>query len=180
MRLKPKRGKYRYFAVIMPAVLILCMLTACGRSKQDTVVQDSDNTVSDSAAVTGNDTNADGNTDQDARAGQDDTDSADSKADTDDQAGQDSTNDAGSNVNQDGQDGTNGADSKANQDDQTGKGDNQNDAQAELIRLYALTLDNMKPIDKPEIPADSSEYSAVLASQALSMCSQGTKPNLPH
>ena len=57
----------------------------------------------------------------------------------------------------------------------TGNSNAANDEMSELMRLYTLTLEGMKPLESLDFPADSSEYSAQLASQALSLCSQGTK-----
>lgn len=50
-----------------------------------------------------------------------------------------------------------------------------NDEMSELMRLYTLTLEGMKPLESIDLPADSSEFSTQLASEALSLCSQGTK-----
>ncbi|MCR5332108.1 MAG: lipase family protein [Lachnospiraceae bacterium] len=53
-----------------------------------------------------------------------------------------------------------------------------NEDMAEFVRLYAATLEGMKPLESIDLPSDSSDYSDLLATEALSFCSQGNKSSV--
>lgn len=154
-----KKGNLRIFNAIVLTAFILCLMTGCSKGSKDNAGSDSGNQVSDTSSE-----ETQGSAARDNSTTQSTSDSQDNSGSLDNTGGQ-------GNVNiQDNPD-----DNDASGKNDAGDPGQGNDAQSELMRLYTLTLDNMKPIGEIAFPENSSEYSKQLASQALSICSQGTK-----
>ena len=144
------------FLTVVGIMIMVLILSGCRRAETPEIKNDptADITTSEmpSAIVT-------------------DPNETDHSADTADNGGKSSSDDGTAQKNSEEKDGSSDQKKSEEEDDESV----QNTASSELARLYELTLENMKPLEGIELPEDSSVYSPVLASQALSMCSQGTK-----
>ena len=178
---------YHKLAVIILCLFMLVVMAACRKDTAGDGINDKVGNISDNSADNiRNDTS--GNTaDDDSANG-----SSNDILGENDSANGPANNTVGTNGSGNGSsDNTTGGNDSGNSSSDNTAGDNGggngssdntageigggNDEMSELMRLYTLTLEGMKPLESLDIPMDSSEFSAQLASEALSLCSQGTK-----
>ena len=176
----------RLFLMLVLCLVTLFALAGCGKGTS------ADKTGNDSATGQNGQDNAAGQNDKDSAAGQNDKDSAagqtgkdsatdgngdDTATDRTDEDITASGNGKDATTNGDGTSGnsTDDLETAAGGDPGVSEGDSKSNSEmSELIRLYTLTVEGMQPVSDLKLPADSSTFSAELATGALSLCSQGT------
>ncbi|MBP5332144.1 MAG: hypothetical protein J6Y89_09865, partial [Lachnospiraceae bacterium] len=153
--------------ILSVAVLSLCLLYGCGKKTNET-----ESIASPSPTQSVTETPATGNA-QTSDSEQSPDSSSTAPANTDD-----SSADSNAGASSTAPAATDNSSADSNTGASSVTSGVSNDEMAELARLYAATLDGMKPIETLHLPASSSEYSDILASEALSMCSQGGKSQM--